>query len=90
MTPSSHLESYVSPGTVPYSLTHIIQILMNRDKCSRADAIDTLNACISGIEDMIAEGNWHDIDDIIMDDLGLEPDFSLAILDELENPSLGR
>ena len=40
-----------------------------------------LFTCKEDLERAVSDGNYNDVDDIIMDDLGLEPDYLFDILD---------
>ena len=54
---------------------------MRRDNISRNEAIGMLFTCKEDLERAVDEGNYNEVDDIIMDDLGLEPDYLFDILD---------
>lgn len=54
---------------------------MRRDHISRKEATEMLFTCREDINRAVEEGNYYEVDDIIMDDLGLEPDYLYDILD---------
>lgn len=60
---------------------NLIELLMRRDNISRNEAIEMLFTCKEDLERAVDEGNYNEVDDIIMDDLGLEPDYLFDILD---------
>ena len=59
----------------------IIGLLMQRDHISREEAAEMLFTCREDINRAVEEGRYSEVDDIIMDDLGLEPDYIFDILD---------
>lgn len=60
---------------------NLIELLMHRDNISRNEAIGMLFTCKEDLERAVDEGNYNEVDGIIMDDLGLEPDYLFDILD---------
>lgn len=60
---------------------NLIELLMRRDNISRNEAIEMLFTCKEDLERAVDDGNYNEVDDIIMDDLGLEPDYLFDILD---------
>ena len=60
---------------------NLIELLMRRDHLSREEAIEMLFTSKEDLERAVSDGNYSDVDDIIMDDLGLEPDYLFDILD---------
>ena len=60
---------------------NLVELLMRRDHLTREEAIETLFTCKEDLERAVSDGNYSDVDDIIMDDLGLEPDYLFDILD---------
>lgn len=60
---------------------NLIELLMRRDHISRKEATEMLFTCREDINRAVEEGNYYEVDDIIMDDLGLEPDYLYDILD---------
>lgn len=60
---------------------NLVELLMRRDHLTREEAIEMLFTCKEDLERAVSDGNYGDVDDIIMDDLGLEPDYLFDILD---------
>ena len=58
----------------------ITEVLMRRDGLSEEDAKREVNDFKADIEDSIMSGNLEDIEDALMNDLGLEPDYLMDIL----------
>lgn len=57
----------------------VVQILMKRDKLVLNDAIQQVLDTAAEMLDAIAEGD--DPEEILMDNLGLEPDYIFEIID---------
>ena len=60
---------------------NLVELLMRRDHLTREEAIEMLFTGKEDLERAVSDGNYSDVDDIIMDDLGLEPDYLFDILD---------
>ena len=58
----------------------ITEVLMRRDGLSEEDAKREVEDFKADIEDSIMSGNLEDIEDALMNDLGLEPDYLVDIL----------
>lgn len=58
----------------------ITEVLMRRDGMSEEDAKREVDDFKEDIEDSIMSGNLEDIEDALMNDLGLEPDYLMDIL----------
>lgn len=58
----------------------ITEVLMRRDGLSEEDAKREVDDFKADIEDSIISGNLEDIEDALMYDLGLEPDYLFDIL----------
>ena len=58
----------------------ITEVLMRRDGLSEEDAKREVEDFKTNIEDSIMSGNLEDIEDALMYDLGLEPDYLMDIL----------
>ena len=58
----------------------ITEVLMRRDGLSEEDAKREVEDFKADIEDSIMSGNLEDIEDALMNDLGLEPDYLMDIL----------
>ena len=61
-------------------MDNITKVLMRRDGISEEDAIREVEDFKTDIEDSIMSGDLEDIEDALMNDLGLEPDYLLDIL----------
>lgn len=53
----------------------IIKILMRRDNLSKEDACSEIKTTWEEIQDAIIEGDSDQCEDILMSNLGLEPDY---------------
>ena len=60
---------------------NLVELLMRRDNLTREEAIEMLFTCKEDLERAVSDGSYNEVDDIIMDDLGLEPDYLFDILD---------
>lgn len=60
---------------------NLVELLMRRDHLTHEEAIEMLFTCKEDLERAVSDGNYSEVDDIIMDDLGLEPDYLFDILD---------
>lgn len=58
----------------------ITEVLMRRDGLSEEDAKREVEDFKADIEDSIMSGDLEDIEDALMYDLGLEPDYLMDIL----------
>lgn len=58
----------------------ITEVLMRRDGLSEEDAKREVEDFKADIEDSIMSGDLEDIEDALMNDLGLEPDYLMDIL----------
>jgi hypothetical protein len=61
-------------------MDNITEVLMRRDGLSKEDAKREVDNFREDIEDSIMSGNLEDIEDALMNDLGLEPDYLMDIL----------
>lgn len=61
-------------------MDNITEVLMRRDGLSEEDAKREVDDFKADIEDSIMSGNLEDIEDALMYDLGLEPDYLLDLL----------
>lgn len=61
-------------------MDNITEVLMRRDGLSEEDAKREVDNFREDIEDSIMSGNLEDIEDTLMNDLGLEPDYLMDIL----------
>lgn len=53
---------------------------MERDGIDRETALEMIDECRNAINEAVEEGNVSEADSIIMDCLGLEPDYIFDIL----------
>ncbi len=62
---------------------YVAEVLMKRDDISHDEAIDMIKECAEAI----VESGYDpfDVDLIVMEHLGLEPDYMFAVLDILED-----
>ena len=58
----------------------ITEVLMRRDGLSEEDAKREVDDFRADIEDSIMSGDLEDIEDALMNNLGLEPDYLMDIL----------
>lgn len=56
----------------------VVKILMGRDGVSLEDAIESVEACRDAIWE--AEESCEDVEEVIMEQLGLEPDYLFDII----------
>lgn len=61
-------------------MKEIVRILMRRDGMTENEAWDLVDECQREIEYALRDGNLNDLEDIIKDYLGLEPDYLDAFL----------
>jgi nucleoid DNA-binding protein len=59
---------------------HIAELISNRDDIEFDDAMNMVNECQDMINEAINEGSVTEIDQILMEYLGLEPDFIWAFI----------
>jgi nucleoid DNA-binding protein len=59
---------------------HIAELISNRDDIEFDDAMNMVNECQDMINEAIDEGSVTEIDQILMEYLGLEPDFIWAFI----------
>lgn len=56
-------------------MQEIIEILMNRDGLTYADAKEAYLECQEAMMDAIESGDFFEVDEILRSELGLEPDY---------------
>ena len=61
-------------------MNQVVEILMERDGNTKAEAESRLAECRRLCDEYLATGDYIMIDDIIMEELGLEPDYIFDIL----------
>ncbi len=53
----------------------VVKILMERDRLSEADAKREVQNFIDDATDLLMEGDHEGVEELLMDNLGLEPDY---------------
>ena len=67
-------------------MEEIVSILMRRDNMTREDAIDLFLQTEEEIQEAIQGGEgYYEVEDILMDNLGLEPDYLDYFIMQEEN-----
>ena len=56
-------------------MQEIIEILMNRDGLTYADAKEAYLECQDAMMDAMESGDFFEVDEILRSELGLEPDY---------------
>lgn len=69
--------------TFPTSYHELALLLMNRDNITYEDARSIIRDTEDAIREALDMGDFYAIDDIILDDLGLEPDYVTVFINEL-------
>ena len=63
-------------------MNKIVEILMERDNMSQEEAEDLLNEAKEEAQNVLEEdGGLEDIEDILLDYFGLEPDYIFELID---------
>ena len=66
-----------------YNKEEIIKILMRRDNISKEEAWTLVNEVQEEINECVESEDFYEIDDIVMRDLGLKPDYALCFVERL-------
>lgn len=61
-------------------MEHITDVLVRRDGISEEEAEKQVSDFREEIEDLIMDGDLEGIEDALMDDFGLEPDYLMDVL----------
>lgn len=61
-------------------LNKVVEILMSRDNMSQEEAQDLLDFVRQEIDEVIADGDYDTVEDIMYTELGLEMDYIFDIL----------
>lgn len=61
-------------------MDEVIRILMHRDGIDRTEVKSMIKSFFDDAEDAINSGDSEALEDILMDDLGLEPDYIPQLL----------
>ena len=59
----------------------VIKLIAERDNIDIMTAEEIVNECVESMQEAIEEGNYAEVDDILMYDLGLEPDYLIDLID---------
>lgn len=57
------------------TVDEIVNAIVDRDGCSRADARRMVKECLRDCEDYIRAGDYDGVQELFMDELGLDPDY---------------
>lgn len=60
-------------------MNEVIKILMKRDNISREEAKDQINIFLEDAEDYIQDGDLFGLEELLIDELGLDPDYLFDI-----------
>jgi hypothetical protein len=63
------------------TINGIIRIVARRDHLTIGEATEAVEDCINLIEDAVARGCYEEAEDILREELGLEPDFLIDIIE---------
>ena len=69
--------------TLPTNYHELALLLMRRDNLTYEEARDIIRDTEDSIREALDIGDFYAIDDIILDDLGLEPDYVTVFINEL-------
>ena len=69
--------------TLPTNYHELALLLMRRDNITYEEARDIIRDTEDAIREALDMGDFYAIDDIILDDLGLEPDYVTVFINEL-------
>ena len=61
-------------------MEEVVKILMKRDNLSHVDAVAEVESFLIEAEEYIQEGDLDSIEELLMSDLGLEPDYLEMLL----------
>ena len=64
-------------------MERVVEILMRRDGINRAEATERCEETAEMLQEAIDEGHFLDVDDIMRDELGLEPDYVFDLIDSI-------
>lgn len=64
--------------------SRVVDVLVFRDRVSREVATNTVNNCCKRLEEeAVPNGDYNLAEEIIADELGLEPDYMMDLIDLL-------
>jgi hypothetical protein len=61
-------------------MEEVIQILMRRDDLTRGEAISEIKEFKKEANSLMADGRFWEVEDLLIDYLGLEPDYLMALM----------
>lgn len=61
-------------------MNRVVKIIMERDNLTQEEAQETVDLCKEEIHNAIEDGRWYEVEDIVADYLGLEPDYIMDLL----------
>lgn len=61
-------------------MEEVIQILMRRDDLTREEAIEEIKEFKQEANSLMKEGRFWEVEDLLIDYLGLEPDYLIALM----------
>ena len=64
-------------------MERVIQILMRRDGINRFEATELCEQTAELLQEAIDEGHFMEVDEILKDELGLEPDYVFDLIETL-------
>ena len=60
---------------MPKTLEELAQMIAKRDSISYTEGLAAVRDCATMMEDAFMNGNLNDVEDILREELGLEPDY---------------
>ena len=66
---------------MPKTLEELTQMIAERDEISYEEAEEAVNDCTIEMESAFYRGNLFEVEDILKDYLGLEPDYLMLFID---------
>ena len=64
----------------PTTKNELATLLMRRDNLTREDANAMISDFQESVDDALDTNSYHDLDDLIQDELGLEPDYLMLFI----------
>ena len=61
-------------------MNRIVEILMNRDGLTQAEAEDQLHEVSEMVDEAVSDGRFEDVEDILACELGLEMDYIMDLI----------
>lgn len=66
---------------MPQTLEELATMIAKRDEISYEEAMEAINDCRIEMESAFYRGNLFEVEDILKDYLGLEPDYLMLFID---------